>query len=100
MTPQQRTDQEVLDALHAGFQRDRAFAEALTELFRRHPLPEYVHEMHPAVRSSALRKAKSGGYRDYAPGGMQRWRNQLRENAEDWGIPPDELITIHTLIYG
>lgn len=80
--------------------RDGAFFEALKQLFIQNPIEEWMHEMHHAVRGSALRKARGGGYRDYAPGGMVRWRKQLEENATDWHIPPEELLAVHTLIYG
>ena len=100
MTPYQAAAGQVVDAMVAADKRDRAFHDALLELFKQYPLHESMHGMHYAVRASALRKARAGGYCDYAPGGMIRWRNQLRENAEDWNIPADELIAIHTLIYG
>lgn len=80
--------------------RDVAFSEALSELFRRYPIEEWMHEMHHAVRQSAFRKARAGGYRDYAPSGMVRWRKQLEENATDWHVPPEEVIAVHLLIYG
>lgn len=88
------------ELMHAAIQRDAAFAETLKQLFIANPLWDGAHEMHHAVRGSALRKARSGGYCDYAPGGMIRWRNQLRENASDWNVPEDELVAIHALIYG
>jgi hypothetical protein len=81
--------------------RDAAFADALAELFKRYPIPEHSHDMHHAVRGSALRKARAGGYADYAPGGMDYWRRQVMENArEDWNVPMEEVVTIHALIYG
>jgi hypothetical protein len=82
-----------------AIQRDTAFFEALKQLFIAHPIPEWKHEMHHAVRGSALRKAKAGGYCDYAPGGMRRWRKQLEENAIDWNVPPEQVVVIHSLIY-
>lgn len=80
--------------------RDVAFFEALKQLFIDNPVWAGAHVVHHAVRGSALRKARNGGYCDYAPGGMQRWRTQLAENAEDWNVPPDQVVAIHTLIYG
>lgn len=91
---------ELVDVMCAATKRDEAFAEALKQLFIANPLWDGAHEMNHAVRGSALRKARSGGYCDYAPGGMIRWRNQLRENASDWNVPEDELVAIHALIYG
>jgi len=44
-------------------QRDAAFAAALVELFKQHPLHESMHAMHHAVRGPAIRKARNGGYR-------------------------------------
>jgi hypothetical protein len=82
-----------------AIQRDQAFCEALKQLFIAHPIHESMHEMHHAVRMSALRKAKAGGYCDYAPGGMQRWRKQLEENCTDWNVPPEQVVAIHSLIY-
>lgn len=81
-------------------ERDRAFAEALVELFKRYPIEEWMHESYRTVRQSAMRKARGGGYCDYAPGGMVRWRKQLEENAIDWNVPPEEVIAVHLLIYG
>lgn len=89
-------------------QRDDAFAAALVELFKQHPLHESMHEVHHAVRGSALRKAANGGYRGVAgndPSLPWRtngyWRKELRcELAPDWRIPPDEVVAIHLLIYG
>jgi len=93
--------EEVVDEYILKRKRDQAFADALVELFRRNPLPDYAHDMHHAVRGSALRKARAGGYADYAKGGMAYWRRQVAENArEDWNVPTDEVITIHALIYG
>jgi hypothetical protein len=89
------------DTSTLDMQRDTAFFEAIKQLFIDNPIHESLHEMHHAVRGSALRKAKNGGYRDYAPGGMQRWRNQVAENAElDWNVPSEQVIAIHLLIYG
>lgn len=89
------------DTSTLDLERDNAFADALVALFKQHPLPEWMHEMHYAVRGSALRKARNGGYRNYAPGGMHRWRKQVAENAElDWNVPADQVVAIHTLIYG
>lgn len=100
MAPIYYPSDDVIDSMVFGFQRDQAFHEALKQLFIAYPLEQWMHEMHHAVRGSALRKAKNGGYCDYAPGGMQRWRTQLRENAGDWNVPADELLAIHALIYG
>lgn len=91
---------EVIDQMSLARMKDQAFAEALRQLFIANPIEEWMHEMHRAVRMSALRKAGSGGYCDYAPGGMQRWRTQLEENAIDWNVPPDQAVAIHLLIYG
>lgn len=92
---------DVVEQMAQEKERDEAFHEALKQLFIANPIPEWMHEMHRAVRGSALRKAKNGGYRDYAPGGMVRWRTQLRENAtEDWNVPADQVVAIHLLIYG
>lgn len=89
------------DTSTLDMQRDTAFYEALKQLFIANPLPDYAHDMHHAVRGSALRKAKNGGYRDYAPGRMQYWRKQVMENASlDWSVPPAQVIAIHALIYG
>ncbi len=88
------------DTSTADVQRDTAFFEALKQLFIANPLPDYVHEMHHAVRGSALRKAKNGGYRDYAPGQMPVWRTRLAEMAPEWRVPTEQVITIHLLIYG
>lgn len=93
--------ESVVDDYITERDRHRAFSNALAELFRRYPLPDYYHEMHPAVRDSALRKARDGGYADYAPGGMAYWRRQLVENdREDWNVPNEEVAAIHALIYG
>jgi hypothetical protein len=91
---------DVVDQMARAKKRDEAFYEALRQLFIANPIPEWMHEMHHAVRGSALRKARGGGYCDYAPGGMVRWRKQLEENATDWGVPPDQVVAIHALIYG
>jgi len=89
------------DTSTLDMQRDNAFADALVALFKAHPIPEWMHEMHHAVRGSALRKARNGGYRDYAAGGMLRWRKQVAENAElDWNVPPEQVVAIHALIFG
>lgn len=89
------------DTSTLDMQRDHAFFEALKQLFIDNPLHESAHEMHHAVRFSALRKAKNGGYRDYAADGMQRWRRQVAENAaEDWNVPPEQVVAVHVLIYG
>jgi hypothetical protein len=94
-------DKPHLDAYALGYLRDVAFYEALKQLFIDNPLPDHAHEMHHVVRGSALRKAKAGGYRDYAPGGMQRWRKQVEENAlHDWNVPPEHVVAVHLLIYG
>ena len=78
-----------------------AFADALVELFKRYPLPDHAHDLHRAVRGSALRKARTGGYMDYAPNGAAYWRQQVMENArEDWHVPMEEVVAIHALIYG
>ena len=101
MTASQEVIDEVVEQMSLARQRDEAFAAALVELFKQYPIPDYMHEMHHAVRGSALRKAKNGGYCDYAPGGMQRWRKQVHENAEfDWNVPPDQVVAIHLLVYG
>lgn len=93
--------EEVVDDYVNQQRKHRAFADALVELFRRNPVPDYAHDMHHAVRGSALRKARQGGYADFAPGGMAYWRRQLIENArEDWNVPREEVATIHVLIYG
>ena len=89
------------DTSTRDLERDTAFYEALKQLFIDNPIPEWMHEMHHAVRGSALRKAKNGGYRDWAGGGMQRWRKQVAENAaEGWHVPPEQVVAIHALIYG
>ena len=90
----------IIEAAILERDRDVAFAEALKHLFISNPPWDGAHEMHFVVRGSAVRKARGGGYRDYAPGGMQRWRTQLHENAIDWNVPPDQVVAIHTLIYG
>lgn len=80
--------------------KDIAFGEALKQLFAAHPLWEGAHEMYHAPRSSAIRKARNGGYYDAADEG-QYWRHQLRYTfAPDWRVPPDELVALHMLIYG
>lgn len=89
-------------------QQDNAFADALIEIFKRHPIEEWKHESHHAVRGSALRKARAGGYRGgyttlafTESAGHSYWRKQLRDElAEDWGAPPDEVVAVHLLIYG
>lgn len=91
-------------------QQDNAFADALIEIFKRHPIEEWKHESRHAVRGSALRKARAGGYRGDFLSVMRgatiaaqhsHWRKQLREElAEDWGAPPDEVVAVHLLIYG
>lgn len=88
------------DTSTTDMQRDTAFFEALKQLFIANPLPDYVHEMHHAVRGSALRKAKNGGYRDYASGQMKVWRTRLAEMAPEWRVPTEQVIAIHLLIYG
>lgn len=80
---------------------DDAFSAALIELFKQYPLWDGAHEMHHAARNSAARKARAGGYRDYTPGRMIYWRTELRDVfAPDWRVPPEEVVTIHALIYG
>lgn len=91
---------DVIGQMARAKERDEAFYEALKQLFIDNPIPEWRHEMHHAVRASALRRARSGGYCDYAPGGMVRWRKQLGENATDWNVPPEQVVAIHALIYG
>lgn len=89
-------------------QRDAAFAAALVELFKQHPLHGSMHEMHHAVRGSAIRNAANGGYRGVAVANLhspwlthEYWRKELREClAPDWRIPPDEVVAVHLLIYG
>ncbi len=96
------------DTSTADMQRDDAFAAALVELFKQHPLHESMHEVHHAVRGSAIRKARNGGYRGVAVANLhspwlthEYWRKELRkELAPDWRIPPDEVVAIHLLIYG
>lgn len=101
MTSSHTIEDAIVNDFVRQQRKHQAFADALVELFRRHPLPEYFHESHHAVRDSALRKARQGGYADFAPGGMAYWRRQLIENArEDWRVPREEVATIHALIYG
>lgn len=88
--------------------RDEAFAAALNELYKKYPVWEGAHESAHSIRSSVHRKALMGGYRDkpvaYSKGIPHwpdtYWQNILAElAAEDLRIPPDELLTIYSLIY-
>ena len=81
------------DAKHA------AFAAALEELFSRYPVPKYEHEIWYAVRETALRRARDGLF--YSTSAPVFYRQRAEDLARtDWGVPPEEVVAIHTLIYG
>ena len=83
---------EVVDAYISRQRKNDAFADVLTELFKRYPLPEYthehVHESHRITRKSAIRRAREGTLHKHV----------IFEN--DWRVPTDELLAAYILIYG
>ncbi len=81
----------VIDEMSRRRQQDEAFAEALKALFDQYRVPALHSKGVGQSRSVAASSARKGAYRSsFYPA----------EKSKAWKVPLDQLVAIHTLIYG
>lgn len=73
--------------------QNEAFTQALEHLFKTYAQAATWSDSVRSERGVARRAAPIGAYRTYS---IER----LYDKAHSWRIPADQLLTIHTLIYG
>ena len=82
---------DIVDEMSRRRQQDEAFGEALKALFEQYRVPGEVSQEVGQSRSVAASSARKGAYRSaFYPA----------EEAKAWKLPLDQLVAIHTLIYG